>query len=140
MTWPAAVAIAIGAAVVVGLASGSPALGLGVGVGLAVAGIDKAPSETVNSIHATRDGAAVARRAHNPKVVGSNPTPATSRKSRPSGRLFFISSVAVRLRIILRPPLSSRGPGRSPFKAEIAGSNPAGGTEALPVPTVFRGM
>ena len=25
-------------------------------------------------------------------------------------------------------PLSSRGPGRSPFKAEIAGSNPAGGT------------
>jgi phosphoglycolate phosphatase len=27
-----------------------------------------------------------------------------------------------------RPPPSSRGPGRSPFKAEIAGSNPAGGT------------
>ncbi len=26
---------------------------------------------------ATRGGAAVARRAHNPKVVGSNPTPAT---------------------------------------------------------------
>ena len=25
----------------------------------------------------TRDGAAAARRAHNPKVVGSNPTPAT---------------------------------------------------------------
>ena len=25
----------------------------------------------------SRDGAAVARRAHNPKVVGSNPAPAT---------------------------------------------------------------
>jgi hypothetical protein len=31
--------------------------------------------------HATRDGAAVARRAHNPKVVGSNPTPATMEAS-----------------------------------------------------------
>jgi hypothetical protein len=28
----------------------------------------------------TRGGAVVARRAHNPKVVGSNPTPATKSK------------------------------------------------------------
>jgi hypothetical protein len=34
-------------------------------------------SISYNSITATRDGAVVARRAHNPKVVGSNPTPAT---------------------------------------------------------------
>ena len=31
----------------------------------------------VHCVYATRDGAVVARRAHNPKVVGSNPTPAT---------------------------------------------------------------
>jgi hypothetical protein len=30
----------------------------------------------------------VARQAHNLKVVGSNPTPATSSKARPSGRVF----------------------------------------------------
>src|SRR3990172_2088451 len=30
------------------------------------------------SVKATRDGAAVARRAHNPKVGGSNPSPATN--------------------------------------------------------------
>ena len=34
---------------------------------------------------ALRDRAAVARRAHNPEVVGSNPTPATS--SNPNGRM-----------------------------------------------------
>src|SRR5437870_665893 len=42
-------------------------------------------------IHPSRDGAVAARRAHNPKVVGSNPTPATNaiiacvRASRPNG-------------------------------------------------------
>jgi len=36
-------------------------------------------SISYNSLTATRDGAVVARRAHNPKVVGSNPTPATNR-------------------------------------------------------------
>ncbi len=30
----------------------------------------------------TRGGAVVARRAHNPKVVGSNPTPATNFKAK----------------------------------------------------------
>ena len=34
-------------------------------------------SISYNSTTAARDGAVVARRAHNPKVVGSNPTPAT---------------------------------------------------------------
>jgi hypothetical protein len=35
-----------------------------------------------HSLIATRDGAVVARRAHNPKVVGSNPTPATNQGQR----------------------------------------------------------
>ena len=34
------------------------------------------------SVKASRDGAAVARRAHNPKVGGSNPSPATKSESR----------------------------------------------------------
>ena len=33
----------------------------------------------------------VARRAHNPKVVGSNPAPATNKKAGPIlGRVFFV--------------------------------------------------
>ena len=32
------------------------------------------------SLFTARGGAVVARRAHNPKVVGSNPTPATKRR------------------------------------------------------------
>jgi hypothetical protein len=31
----------------------------------------------------SRGGAVVARRAHNPKVVGSNPTPATKKNKKP---------------------------------------------------------
>ncbi len=37
----------------------------------------------------SRDGAEVARWAHNPKVVGSNPAPATKRGSPFGGSLFF---------------------------------------------------
>ncbi len=36
-----------------------------------------------------RGGAVVARRAHNPKVVGSNPAPATKRKGASTGTLFW---------------------------------------------------
>ena len=36
-----------------------------------------------------RGGAVVARWAHNPKVVGSNPTPATRNKRLPKGDRFF---------------------------------------------------
>jgi hypothetical protein len=43
---------------------------------------------------ASRDGAAVARRAHNPKVVGSNPTPATNKQTR--GSNFGASSYLIR--------------------------------------------
>jgi hypothetical protein len=32
----------------------------------------------------------VARRAHNPKVTGSSPVPATKKKSRVNTRLFFV--------------------------------------------------
>ena len=38
----------------------------------------------------SRDGAAVARRAHNPKVVGSNPAPAT--KLNQTAKLSFLLS------------------------------------------------
>ncbi len=38
----------------------------------------------------SRDGAVVARRAHNPKVTGSSPVPATKKKSRQKWRLFFV--------------------------------------------------
>ena len=40
----------------------------------------------------SRDGAEVARWAHNPKVVGSNPAPATKRGSPFGGSLSFICS------------------------------------------------
>ena len=36
----------------------------------------------VLKIDSTRDGAVEARRAHNPKAVGSNPTPATNETKR----------------------------------------------------------
>ena len=41
-----------------------------------------------------RDGAEVARRAHNPKVVGSNPAPATKTKKKNAKRilLFFMAT------------------------------------------------
>ncbi len=38
----------------------------------------------------TRGGAVAARRAHNPKVVGSNPTPATNRYKSPLKRADFL--------------------------------------------------
>ncbi len=37
----------------------------------------------------TRGGAVAARRAHNPKVVGSNPTPATKKSKKREHRLIF---------------------------------------------------
>ena len=37
----------------------------------------------------TRGGAVVARRAHNPKVVGSNPTPATRAIKKLKGRAIY---------------------------------------------------
>ena len=40
----------------------------------------------------SRDGAEVARWAHNPKVVGSNPAPATKRGSPFGGPLIFVRS------------------------------------------------
>jgi len=48
-------------------------------------------STCYTSKRATRDGAVVARRAHNPKVVGSNPTPATieGQRSSPPGPFFM---------------------------------------------------
>ena len=71
----------------------------------------------------------VARRAHNPKVVGSNPTPATVRARGPT--LSALSFCRTLPRTV--PPPSSRGLGRRPFKAEIRGSNPLGGTMATSV-------
>ena len=38
----------------------------------------------------SRDGAVVARRAHNPKVAGSSPAPATKRKKSPETVTFFV--------------------------------------------------
>ena len=38
----------------------------------------------------SRDGAVVARRAHNPKVAGSSPAPATKRKKSSSVATFFV--------------------------------------------------
>ena len=42
-------------------------------------------------IYSSRGGAVAARRAHNPKVIGSNPIPATNleAKARPKRRAFF---------------------------------------------------
>ncbi len=41
-----------------------------------------------------RGGAVVARRAHNPKVVGSNPAPATSKtQAWPTGRAFLFQDM-----------------------------------------------
>ena len=40
----------------------------------------------------TRDGAAVARRAHNPKVGGSNPSPATKNLEAPQPRGLFVAN------------------------------------------------
>jgi hypothetical protein len=53
--------------------------------------LDRLLSNPVYFSYATRDGAVVARRAHNPKVVGSNPTPATSQGQRitPPGPFFL---------------------------------------------------
>ena len=49
-----------------------------------------------------RGGAGVARWAHNPKVVGSNPAPATKRKAGSKDSVFlFLLSYVHRLRFIL---------------------------------------
>jgi hypothetical protein len=45
----------------------------------------------MNNLNGTsRDGAVVARRAHNPKVTGSSPVPATKPKSPPEKVGFFM--------------------------------------------------
>ena len=51
-----------------------------------------------------RDGAEVARWAHNPKVVGSNPAPATKKdkKNRPHERFFLCLLSALGTKISLR--------------------------------------
>jgi hypothetical protein len=48
-----------------------------------------------------RGGAVVARRAHNPKVIGSSPVPATNTKPSGNGRLSRFMH-ALRLRFVLR--------------------------------------
>jgi hypothetical protein len=44
--------------------------------------LHQAEHKTIHFPSMPRGGAAVARRAHNPKVVGSNPTPATKEKQK----------------------------------------------------------
>ena len=43
-----------------------------------------------NKENISRSGAAVARWAHNPKVIGSNPISATKKKDRKQFRSFFV--------------------------------------------------
>ena len=55
-------------------------------------GVSAVPSNTRDKLTksmptTTRGGAAVARRAHNPEVTGSNPVPATKKMSMVSKRL-----------------------------------------------------
>ena len=47
-------------------------------------------SKEIISKGTSRDGAVVARRAHNPKVAGSSPAPATKRGKSPETVTFFI--------------------------------------------------
>ena len=44
--------------------------------------LHQAEHKTIHVSCSPRGGAVVARRAHNPKVVGSNPTPATNERKR----------------------------------------------------------
>gem|GEM_PF-1776748 len=53
--------------------------------------LHQAEHKTIHLLPIPRGGAAVARRAHNPKVVGSNPTPATRKaKGEESILAFFV--------------------------------------------------
>ena len=52
----------------------------------------------------SRDGAVVARRAHNPKVIGSSPIPATNKtKSRLTVGLFFATIFTNNTNVTVRP-------------------------------------
>ena len=84
----------------------------------------------------TRDGAAVARRAHNPKVGGSNPSPATRTMQEPprKGRFLHCPDVCVRRGAGTTLSRARRGPrgagrGREEFVPDSAPWGlPEGGT------------
>src|SRR4030042_1300752 len=62
--------------------------------------LHQAEHKNIHLRGSSRGGAAVARRAHNPKVVGSNPTPATKRYKGPeslASGLFLLNTKAFRL-------------------------------------------
>ncbi len=61
---------------------------------LYTSGIDRTKCACYNIVISARGGAAVARRAHNPEVVGSNPTPAT-RESAVKSRSGWVGSSAI---------------------------------------------
>ena len=50
----------------------------------------------------TRGRAVAARRAHNPEVVGSNPTPATKENTSPLGGVFSLLGDSVRTHMMTR--------------------------------------
>ncbi len=50
----------------------------------------KRGSTPLRATNKSRDGAVVARRAHNPKVTGSSPVPATKKEKSPETVTFFI--------------------------------------------------
>ncbi len=96
-----------------------------------------------------RGGAAAARRAHNPKVVGSNPTPATNRlhlepRARPPGVLPLANWGTVAACPVCAPCLPARSgtfgprsiePMVDPFRDWIGGS----GAASAPVDDVVYG-
>ena len=53
-----------------------------------------------------RGRAAVARRAHNPEVVGSNPTPATEREPESVGLWFFVNPAHCGRQILINGGIS----------------------------------
>ncbi len=58
----------------------------------------------------SRGGAVAARRAHNPKAVGSNPTPATNQltETTPSGLFYFQRSIGKKIpKLLVRVSLIS---------------------------------